>query len=88
MNAILKSELPAPAPGGANVVNFPLALDAGAGSTVPPAANADFFRAVARPTSTPGIPEPVDFHIPDFAVMAAEGARHDVNFVEGYELFD
>lgn len=48
----------------------------------------DFFRAVGRPTDTAGIPEPADFHIPDFAVMAAEGARHDVNFVAGYELFD
>ncbi|MDF2993594.1 MAG: qdoI [Microbacterium sp.] len=48
----------------------------------------DFFRVVARSTETAGIPEPADFHIPDFAVMAAEGARHDVNFVEGYELFD
>ena len=48
----------------------------------------DFFRAVGRPTSTPGIHEPADFHIPSFEVMGAEGARHDVNFVAGYELFD
>lgn len=48
----------------------------------------DFFRAVGRPTDTAGIPEPADYFIPDFAMMAAEGARHDVNFVAGYELFD
>lgn len=48
----------------------------------------DFFRAVGRPTGTAGIPEPADYFIPDFATMAAEGARHDVNFVAGYELFD
>jgi len=48
----------------------------------------DFFRAVGRPTATPGIPEPSAFHIPSFEVMGAEGARHDVNFVPGYELFD
>lgn len=48
----------------------------------------DFFRAVGRPTDTAGIPEPADYFIPDFATMAAEGARHDVNFVAGYELFD
>ncbi len=48
----------------------------------------DFFRAIGRPTYTPGIPEPADFHIPPFELMGAEGARHDVNFVPGYELFD
>ncbi|WP_144832868.1 quercetin 2,3-dioxygenase [Microbacterium sp. BH-3-3-3] len=48
----------------------------------------DFFRAVGRPTDTAGIPEPDAFHIPDFSVMAAEGARHDVNFVADYALFD
>ncbi|WP_221585976.1 quercetin 2,3-dioxygenase [Microbacterium sp. G2-8] len=48
----------------------------------------DFFRAIAKPTDVAGIPEPDQIHIPDFALMAAEGAKHDVNFVEGYELFD
>lgn len=48
----------------------------------------DFFRAIARPTDKPGVPEPADFHIPDFAFMAQKGAEHDVNFVDGYELFD
>lgn len=48
----------------------------------------DFFRAVARPTDKAGIPEPTEFHIPPFEVMAAQGAQHDVNFVPGYELFD
>ena len=48
----------------------------------------DFFRAVARPTDQAGIPDPPQFHIPPFEKMASEGARHDVNFVAGYELFD
>jgi len=48
----------------------------------------DFFRAVGAPTDIPGIPEPDRFHIPPFERMAAAGAEHDVNFVEGYELFD
>lgn len=37
MNAILKSEHPAPAPGGATVVNFPIAAEAGAGGSAPAA---------------------------------------------------
>ena len=48
----------------------------------------DFFRAVGGPTDKAGIPEPSEFHIPPFALLGAEGARHDVNFVQGYELFD
>lgn len=48
----------------------------------------DFFRAVGRATDKAGIPAEQEFHIPDFQVMGAEGARHDVNFVPGYELFD
>lgn len=48
----------------------------------------DYFRAVARPTDKPGIPEPAEFHIPSFEEMARQGAQHDVNFVAGYELFD
>lgn len=48
----------------------------------------DFFRAIAKPTDKPGIPEPADFHIPPFELMAQQGAEHDVNFVAGYELFD
>ncbi|MGF6824685.1 quercetin 2,3-dioxygenase [Microbacterium sp. ZKA21] len=48
----------------------------------------DFFRAVGRPTAQAGIPEPADFHIPPLELLGAEGAKHDVNFVPGYELFD
>ncbi|AZS38379.1 Quercetin 2,3-dioxygenase [Microbacterium lemovicicum] len=48
----------------------------------------DFFRAVGRPTTTPGIPGPGEVHIPSFAEMGSRGAEHDVNFVPGYELFD
>lgn len=48
----------------------------------------DFFRAVARPTSKPGIPAEAEFHIPAPEVFGAEGAKHDVHFVQGYELFD
>jgi len=48
----------------------------------------DFFRAVGGPTDKAGIPAPPDFHIPPFELMGREGARHDVNFVESYELFD
>lgn len=48
----------------------------------------DFFRAVGGRTEKAGIPEPADFHIPPFELLGAEGARHDVHFVRGYELFD
>lgn len=48
----------------------------------------DFFRAVGRPTARAGVPEPSGFHIPSFDLLAAEGAKHDVNFVADYELFD
>ena len=48
----------------------------------------EFFRAVGDATDKAGIPEPADFHIPPFELMGREGARHDMNFVQGYELFD
>ncbi|MFK4759824.1 quercetin 2,3-dioxygenase [Microbacterium sp. ZW T5_45] len=48
----------------------------------------DFFRAVARPTDVAGIPTPDAFHIPSPEFFQAQGAEHDVNFVDGYELFD
>lgn len=48
----------------------------------------DFFRAVGGRTEKAGIPEPAEFHIPPFELFGAEGAKHDVNFVAGYELFD
>jgi quercetin 2,3-dioxygenase len=48
----------------------------------------DFFRAVGGRTEKAGLPQPPDFHIPPFELMGREGARHDVNFVQGYELFD
>lgn len=48
----------------------------------------DFFRAVGKPTDIAGAPAPDQIYIPDFALMAAKGAEHDVNFIDGFELWD